>query len=53
MPLRHPTDEAVGKDGRLLAEHQFRHSRSMLAMFDLRRASVRTVESCRPPVDVT
>ena len=53
MPFRHPTDEAVGKDGRLLAEHRFRPSRSMLPMFDLPRASVRNVESCRPPVDVT
>ena len=49
MPFRHPTDEAVGKDSRLLAEHRFLHSRSMLAMSDLRRASVRTVESCVHP----
>ena len=53
MPFRHPTDEAVGKDSRLLTQHRFRHSRSMSTMFDLRRASIRTVESCRPPVDVT
>jgi len=33
-------NEAVGKDSRLLAEHRFRHSRSMPAMFDLRQASV-------------
>ena len=53
MPFRHPTEEAVSKDSRLLAEHQFRHSRSMPAMFDLRQASVRTVKSCRPHMDVT
>ena len=35
MPFRHPTDEAAGKDSHLLAEHRFRHSRSMPVMFDL------------------
>ena len=32
MPFRHPTDVTVGKDGCLLAEHRFRHSRPMPAM---------------------
>jgi len=45
----HPTDEIAGKDGCLLSEHRFQHSQSMPAMSNLPRASVRTIESCRPP----
>jgi len=34
MPFRHAAGEAAGKDSSLLAEHRFRHSLSMPAMFD-------------------